>query len=100
MMSQPAFANRFCCALPSSVQILNNSADMRRLSADFTRLRTEVDDLRQTVARLPADSLGGESAARLEMALTAMLVWIGLQGLAALFGGLAILLLPLARPRA
>ena len=74
-----------------------NASDMRQLSTDFTRLRIEVDGLAQTVARLPSDPTTGEGAQRLETALSAMLVWIGLQGLGSIFAGLAILLLPLAR---
>lgn len=74
-----------------------NATDMRRLASDFARLRLEVDGLRQTVARLPNDLTSSEGAAHLEIALSAMLLWIGLQGLASIVGGLAILLGPLSR---
>jgi hypothetical protein len=78
----------------TSSAISANANDMRRLSADFSRLKTEVDGLSRTVERLPADPTGGVEFARLEIALSAMLFWIGLQGLAALFTGLAMLMLP------
>jgi hypothetical protein len=81
----------------TSAAVGANAGDMRRLSTDFTRLKSEVEGVSQSVARLPADPTSGEGARRLETALNAMLVWIGLQGLASLFAGLAILLLPLAR---
>jgi hypothetical protein len=58
-----------------------------------------VDDLNRIVASLPNNPLAGEGAQRLETALSTMLVWIGLQGLAALFAGLALVLYPL-KPRA
>jgi len=81
----------------TSASVGANAGDMQRLSSDFSRLKVEVDGLSQTVARLPTDPTSSEGAGHLEIALTAMLVWIGLQGLAAIFGGLAIMLLPLAR---
>jgi hypothetical protein len=84
----------------TSAAVGANAGDMQRLSADFARLRTEVDGLARSVAALPTDPTSGEGARRLEMALTAMLVWIGLQGVASIFAGLALLLLPLARRRA
>jgi hypothetical protein len=74
-----------------------NVNDAQRLSSDFARLKADVDDLARAVSRLPSDPTGGEGARRLETALSAMLVWIGLQGLAALFAGLALLLYPLRR---
>jgi hypothetical protein len=83
----------------TSAALSSNAADMQRLSADFQRLKVEVDGLRQSVARLPTDPTSGSGAQRLETALTAMLAWIGLQALASLFAGLAILLIPLARAR-
>jgi hypothetical protein len=81
----------------TSAAIGGNASDMQQLSVDFSRLRIEVDGLAQTVARLPSDPTSGEGAQRLETALSAMLVWIGLQGLGSIFAGLAILLLPLTR---
>lgn len=75
-----------------------NANDAQRLSGDFTRLKADVDDLARSVSRLPSDPISGEGARRLETALSAMLAWIGLQGLAALFAGLALLLYPFARP--
>jgi hypothetical protein len=83
----------------TSVALGSNATDMQRLSADFQRLKVEVDGLTQTVARLPADPTSGGGAQRLETALTAMLAWIGLQALASLFAGLTILLIPLVRAR-
>jgi hypothetical protein len=71
-----------------------NANDAQRLSGDFTRLKADVDDLARSVSRLPSDPTTGDGARRLETALSAMLVWIGLQGLAALFAGLALLLYP------
>jgi hypothetical protein len=75
----------------------DNASDMQRLSSDFSRLRTEVDSLRQAVAGLSGAPSADDGLQRLEIALNAMLVWIGMQGLASLFTGLAILLLPLLR---
>jgi hypothetical protein len=83
----------------TSTALGSNAADMQRISADFRRLRTEVDGLTQTVSRLPTDPTSGEGAQRLELALTAMLAWIGVQAVAAIAGGLAILLVPLVRKR-
>ena len=77
-----------------------NANDAQRLSGDFARLKVDVDDLARSVSRLPSDPTGGSGAQRLETALSAMLVWIGLQGLAAIFGGLALALYPLSRSRA
>ena len=74
-----------------------NANDAQRLAGDFTRLRADVDELARSVSRLPADPPSGQGAERLETALSAMLVWIGLQGLAAIFGGLALVLYPLSR---
>jgi hypothetical protein len=71
-----------------------NANDMKRLSGDFTRLKVEVDGLTTAVSRLPSNPTSGVEFGRLETALSAMLVWIGLQGLAAVFGGLALILLP------
>ena len=76
-----------------------NASDAQRLAGDFTRLKADVDDLTRSVARLPTDPTTGEGDHPLETALSAMLVWVGLQGLAALFAGLALLLYPLARTR-
>lgn len=83
----------------TSTAVAGNAADMQRLSASFSRLRVEIENLSQTVSRLPSDPTSGEGAQRLETALSAMLFWIGLQGLACLFAGLAIILLPLSRRR-
>ena len=71
-----------------------NATDMQRLSADFNRLKVEVDGLAQTVSRLPTDPTSGEGARRLETALSAMLIWIALQGVGSIALGLALLLIP------
>ena len=71
-----------------------NATDMQRLSADFNRLKVEVDGLAQTVSRLPTDPTSGEGARRLETALSAMLIWIALQGFGSIALGLALLLIP------
>jgi hypothetical protein len=84
----------------TSAAVGANAGDMQRLSADFARLKTEVDGLTRSVAALPTDPTSGEGARRLETALTAMLVWIGLQGVASIFAGLAVVLLPLTRRNA
>ena len=81
----------------TSESVRANAEDMQRLSGDFTRLKVEVDGLTRTVAALPANLTNGVEFARLETALSAILVWIGLQALAAIFGGLALVLLPLLR---
>ena len=81
----------------TSAAVGANANDAQRLAGDFTRLKADVDELARTVSRLPTDPTSGQGAQRLETALSAMLVWIGLQGLAAIFGGLALVLYPLAR---
>jgi hypothetical protein len=81
----------------TSAAVAANVTDMQSLSGDFRRLKLDVDGLSQTVARIPTDPTADDGARRLETALSAMLVWIGLQGVAAFFAGLAILLLPIAR---
>jgi hypothetical protein len=79
----------------TSAAVGANANDAQRLAGDFSRMKADIDDLARTVERLPSDPTSGEGAHRLETALSAMLVWIGLQGLAALFGGLALVLYPL-----
>jgi hypothetical protein len=69
-----------------------NSADARRIGSDFGRLRTEIETLRPLLTALPADPLAADSARQLELALSVMLVWIGLQSLIALVSGSALLL--------
>ena len=81
----------------TSAAVGANSTDARRIGTDFTRLKIEIEAMRPLLVAAPSDPLSGESARLLELALGAILAWIGLQSLIALVSGLALLVASLHR---
>lgn len=81
----------------TSAAVGANSTDARRIGADFSSLKIEIEAMRPLLVASPTDPLSGESARLLELALSAILAWIGLQSLIALVSGLALLVASLHR---
>jgi hypothetical protein len=81
----------------TSAAVGANSTDAERIGADITQLKIEIEAMRPLLVASPTDPLSGESARLLELALSAILAWIGLQSLIALVSGLALLVASLHR---